>query len=236
MHGQLEDDTAGMSTSIASDSIGLGSIEEERQHRLASREIEADAVDRMLEDALAPYAGTLLARQAREAWAFASNIDYHHTGLSTASYLAHPVRVAALTLKLMRPPHEMGLSLALLHNVFELSDVRPDEISGRFGQPIADAIRVLTVDRTQKSRGYTVAYYRKLHDMPSYVRIVKALDKLDNMFVLCLNPSEDVRTQYLEDIETFVRPMVAAELPHLLPYFDNLIDDCWRCDRRGDRK
>jgi hypothetical protein len=62
--------------------------------------------------------------------------------------------------------------------------------------------------------------------MQPHVRVIKILDKLDNLFVLCLNPSDEVRHQYLADIETFVLPMVASDLPALLPYITALVNDC----------
>jgi (p)ppGpp synthase/HD superfamily hydrolase len=183
-------------------------------------------VEQLFSGMLAPFTGMALASRARAAFDFARQLDYSHPGLDTAAYLAHPVRVASLVLRTLHPADEQAVVLALLHNVFELSTVSRDEIARRFGGPIAVAITALTVDRSQKTREYTAGYYRALHAMPAYVRVVKILDKLDNLFVLCLNPDDGVRRAYLADIETFVLPMVGAELPQLLAYVTALVEDC----------
>jgi (p)ppGpp synthase/HD superfamily hydrolase len=131
-----------------------------------------------------------------------------------------------MALTILRPPDEMATVLALLHNLLEVSKISAGEISEHFGQPLANAIVDLTVDRTQTTHDYTVAYYRKLMDLPRWARVIKVLDKLDNLFVLCLNPNEQVRNSYLADIEEFVMPMVTADLPHLVLYMRALIADC----------
>lgn len=205
--------------------IQLKAFETERADRIRARECSMADVERSLDEALAPWAGTELEARARAAFEFARGLDYSHPGLSIAAYLAHPVRVASLVLRTTQPDSAAPVVLALLHNVFELSSVQPAEIANRFGQPIADAITALTVDRSQKTHEYTESYYRGLLAMPAYVRINKVLDKLDNLFVLCLNPNDDVRRDYLADIETFVLPMVAADLPGLLPYVTALVED-----------
>jgi (p)ppGpp synthase/HD superfamily hydrolase len=206
----------------------LGSIAAERELRLRARGIQDHEVERLFSDSLAPFAGTELESRARHAFEFANGIDYDHPGLSAAAYLAHPVRVASLVLRVVRLVAADATILALLHNVFELSKVTPQTIAAQFGAPISKAIEVLTVDRSQTTHEYTTRYYAALRAMPPYVRIVKVLDKMDNMFVLGLNPSAAVRAQYLADIEEFVVPMVAADLPQLSSYFAELIEDCRR--------
>lgn len=206
----------------------LGSIAAERQMRLRARGIQDHEVEQLFSESLAPFAGTDLEARAREAFEFAKGIDYDHPGLSATAYLAHPVRVASLVLRIVRPVDEEATVLALLHNVFELSKVMPQAIGARFGAPISKAIETLTVDRSQTTHAYTTRYYTMLRAMPPYVRIVKVLDKMDNMFILGLNPNAAVRAQYLADIEEFVVPMVAADLPQLSTYFAELIEDCRR--------
>jgi (p)ppGpp synthase/HD superfamily hydrolase len=209
-----------------STAIELQPIEVERERRIQGRSLTAAEVDAQLEQVLAPFAGTALGTRAHDAYEFAKRLDYDHPGLSAAAYLAHPVRVASLASRLIRPREDESVVLALLHNVFELSSVSPAQIAAGFGAPIAKAIEVLTVDRTRKDREYTVGYYRGICDMPRYVRMIKVLDKLDNLFILCLNPDDEVRRTYLADIETFIVPMAAADQPDLVPYLHELIGDC----------
>lgn len=204
---------------------GLLTIEAERQRRLASRRDEGRESPAVFAAALAPWQGTPLSQRVRAAYAFAAGLDYHHPGLSPASYLAHPVRVADLALKLEGERGEAAV-LALLHNIFEVSTVDPGVVAASFGVPIADAIKVLTVDRSATSREYTQGYYAGIAAAPSWVRVVKILDKLDNMFLLGLNPDAGIRARYLDDIEEFVIPMASRDTPALVAYLEALTADC----------
>ena len=56
--------------------------------------------------------------------------------------------------------------------------------------------------------------------------IVKALDKLDNLFVLGLNPDEAIRANYIGEIREYVIPMAERYLPTIKNYFVELADDC----------
>ena len=53
-------------------------------------------------------------------------------------------------------------------------------------------------------------------------RLIKILDKLDNLFLLHLNPNKDVINKYLLEIEKHIMPMVKKDLPVLLTYFEEL--------------
>ncbi len=205
--------------------LPLGSIADERAARLRSRATEGAGSTQVFEDALAEFGDKRLAATARSAFAFASRIEYDHAGLSSAAYLAHPVHVAALVVKLDPRADADTVVLALLHNVFEVSRVEPAEITARFGEHMASAIRALTVDRTATTHEYKVGYYRNLGAQPRLVRVVKVLDKLDNLFILGLNPDAKVRAEYLSDIEEFIVPMVEETLPHIAEYVESLIAD-----------
>jgi (p)ppGpp synthase/HD superfamily hydrolase len=206
---------------------GLGSIAEERASRLRSRSNNGSEAEGVFEQQLSLLADGGMIGAAREAFDFAKGLDYAHPGLSAASYLAHPVRVMCLLAQHLEPLEKDGLVLALLHNAFEVTDVAADLVAGRFGQPVADGMIVLTVDRRrQSSAEYRWAYYEGIGQSPRWVRVVKVMDKLDNLFLLGLNPDELVRANYLLDIEEFILPLVRADVPHLEPYFVALIEDC----------
>jgi hypothetical protein len=96
----------------------------------------------------------------------------------------------------------------------------------RFGSDIASAIEILTVDRRDTSKEYKVRYYDRIAAAPARVQQVKSLDKFDNLFLLCLNPSETVRLDYLAEIDEFVVPMVRRKLPQMQEYFLGLVADC----------
>ena len=158
---------------------------------------------------------------------FAKEIKYRHVGLTSDIYFSHPLRVAGLA-TLISGTKDAGTGvLAVLHNVLEVSDVSAKKLSATFGSGISNQIESLTVDRdVQWDKAYKVGYYGKLMECSLSVRVVKIVDKLDNLFVLGLNPDASVRVKYLAEIEDFVLPMTVASLPGLTAYMRELVQDC----------
>jgi len=203
----------------------MDSFAAERAARLRSRRAEGAESPQLFADALATKADAAITEAARRAYDFASQIEYDHPGLSPAAYLAHPARVAVMSLQLDAQATADTVVLALLHNVFEVSRVAPAEVAAQFGDGVEQAIHALTVDRTAISHEYRLGYYANLARQPRFVRVVKMLDKLDNLFILGINPDATVRADYLRDIEEFVVPMVTDTLPQLSEYFGALVVD-----------
>jgi (p)ppGpp synthase/HD superfamily hydrolase len=161
------------------------------------------------------------------AFKFAKEIKYRHVGLTSDIYFSHPLRVAALA-TLVSGTQDAGIGVvAVLHNVLEVSDVSVDILSEIFGDEVSNQIETLTVDRdVQWEKAYKEKYYSKLMACPLSARVVKIFDKLDNLFVLGLNPDASVREKYLAEIEDFVLPMAEATLPKLATYMRDLVQDC----------
>jgi (p)ppGpp synthase/HD superfamily hydrolase len=162
-----------------------------------------------------------------QAFRFAKEINYHHVGLTSDIYFSHPLRVAALAILLSDEQNAETGVLAVLHNVLEVSDVSVATLSETFGSDISSQIETLTVDRNvQWDRTYKAGYYDKLLAGPTSARVVKIVDKLDNLFVLGINPDVSLREKYLAEIEDFVLPMTEASLPWLTTYMRDLVRDC----------
>jgi (p)ppGpp synthase/HD superfamily hydrolase len=161
------------------------------------------------------------------AFRFAKAIKYRHVGLTSDIYFSHPLRVAGLAILISgAKKSEIGV-LAVLHNVLEVSDVSVNGLSETFGSGISNQISALTVDRdVQWDKGYKAGYYNQLMQGPLSARIVKIVDKLDNLFVLGLNPDASVRSRYLAEIEEFVLPMTVTSLPAVTAYMRALVKDC----------
>jgi (p)ppGpp synthase/HD superfamily hydrolase len=156
---------------------------------------------------------------------FAASIDYHHVGLSPKAYLAHPTRVAGMTL-FLSPNSEKKLlgTISLLHNVLEVSSVSSKKLIEEAGHEVADSIQILTVTRDlQENIDYLNNYYSSIKSTPHSLSVVKIIDKLDNLFMLGLNPDEAVRQRYLNEISHYVLPLVKQFLPQLANYFENLV-------------
>ncbi|OUR64350.1 hypothetical protein A9Q79_07920 [Methylophaga sp. 42_25_T18] len=161
-----------------------------------------------------------------KAYQYAINIDYDHVGLSSSTYLVHPLRVAEMAMGLVPPVDIDSIIIALLHNVLEVGGGNLHELEEKFGKQVSNSISTLTVDRKQQSDPvYKADYYQKINAGYKGMKIVKVLDKLDNIFMLGLNPDKDVREAYLDEIDQFIIPMAESVLPHLVEYMRELSDD-----------
>lgn len=206
--------------------LQLRSIDEERMARMASLANRgAGAMDRFLKmaEALLPQAEM---EELMKGVAFAKQVKYHHPGLSSNAYLAHPLRVTALAMQIEPSVCPDTLSLALLHNILEVSDVETDQLEELFNKKLSMYIQLLTVDRAkERSRAYKKMYYQKIYDYRA-TRIIKALDKLDNLFMLCLNRDDTARNEYLEEIQDYIFPIVQNDIPEIDRYIRNLVTNC----------
>ncbi|MFL0162046.1 hypothetical protein [Aquirufa salirivi] len=156
---------------------------------------------------------------------FASSLDYHHAGLTPKAYLAHPIRVAGMTLLLSQKFEQKTLgAISLLHNALEVSSISHEELKSEVGQVVADSIKILTVERDlQENATYLNNYYGAISSTSHSLSIVKIIDKLDNLFILGLNSDDAVRERYLNEIENYVLPLVSKSLPQLTVYMENLV-------------
>jgi (p)ppGpp synthase/HD superfamily hydrolase len=163
----------------------------------------------------------------KNAYEYAESIEYKHVGLTSEIYFSHPLRVGALSILISGSAKaDIGI-LGLLHNVLEVSNIPLGTLMDLIGPELATQVSVLTVDRTVEwSKTYKTLYYRRIMEGLHSCRVVKIIDKLDNLFLLYRNKDEKVRKKYLKEIETYILPMTEKELPHLLNYLKILVADC----------
>ncbi|MGA8028004.1 MAG: hypothetical protein WB992_12750 [Bryobacteraceae bacterium] len=167
-----------------------------------------------------------LADGGQRALRFAMATEYRHPGQSSETYLAHPLRVGTLYLEHSPGPCPEGLTLALLHNVLEVGRVERLALEEEFGIWLVKALELLNVDRGQeRDAGYKEVYYSRIGEAERHVGEVKVLDKLDNLFLLCLNPDKAVRENYLAEIEQWVLPLAARRVPGVLDSMRALVED-----------
>ena len=201
----------------------LGSIETEIEERLRvlrtndiHNEIKLwqDSVERIRDKDILDYANNFLLE-----------LSFEHEGLTKDQYCAHCYRVSTMALHFSENDQQTMGAIGLLHNVLEVSDIPKKTIQKEFGTEISSALSTLKVERQlQRDQEYLEEYYQRIKDHSSYLFKVKVVDKLDNLFVLGLNPNEEVRKVYLEEIENFVVPMASEIETELAAYFENLID------------
>lgn len=205
----------------------LGDIVVERKRRLQGLLVPDTHALVLWRRALGSFTQDSDRKHLAYAFEFAKAIKYKHVGLTSDIYFSHPLRVAGLAILLSDTECvEIGV-LAILHNVLEVSDVSLDKLSASFGNAITDQIKMLTVDRElQWNSAYKLNYYNQLMQGPLSAQIVKIVDKLDNLFVLGLNPDASVRSKYLAEIEEFILPMTATALPVVTSYMRALLKEC----------
>lgn len=218
-----------LSASSSAPGVGsaLGPIADERLARIRAQAGEPWARE-LLRHSLGNTGRPLDLDRIHAAWRFAAELDYQHPGVSAAVYLEHPQRVAALAIRLDKDIDTTTIVVALLHNVLEVTHTTTVDLSQHLGPDVADTIEALTVDRSATSEAYRERYYTRLRGGSRAGRVVKVLDKLDNLFLLNLNADDAVRDDYLREIRQWVAPLAQRELPSLSAYLADLVVDCER--------
>jgi (p)ppGpp synthase/HD superfamily hydrolase len=213
----------------------FGTVEEERAGKMASLTSDAVVSERLFLDALG---AARLPGPIETALEFAKSLDFSKSSLRS-SYLSHPLRVATFLLKIAPRSSADHVITALLHNVPETTDVKHDELERRFGKTAADGIRALCVDRAAQAAGkdaYLDGYYRRIHAAGDTVALIKLLDKMDNLFVLCLNPDDAVRADYMVEIRARLLPFAVRLDAGLGAYLSELVDDAEHAGFSADLK
>ncbi len=156
---------------------------------------------------------------------FSESLKYFHDGLNKLQYLIHPFRVANLIFEKNISVSADLISLALLHNVIEVSKITNKKIINSFGKKLFDAINLLTVNRKQQwERIYKKEYYDKINNSNEIIPIVKVFDKLDNIYLLSTNKNDKVRSMYLDELEQYVIPLAKKYVPSVLKTLESAIN------------
>lgn len=200
----------------------LNSIEEELKQRLSvlnSNDINKE--ERCWEESIEKTANPDYLRNARK---YLQSISLDHKGLTTEQYFAHCYRVSALGINFSAQDAQKVGIIGLIHNVYEVSNVEQEEIEKKFGAEISECLSVLKIDRNQQWDGkYLERYYENIYKKNSYLFRVKVVDKLDNLFMLGLNPNDEVRRKYLEEITMYILPLAKKIDDSLAGYMVDLI-------------
>mgnify|MGYP006109506621 FL=1 len=209
--------------------ILLDSIKIERNLRLKGRFVIDPQADLLWNKALSLTTDINKKEKLLEAYKFAGEIKYDHAGLSSEIYFAHPIRVASLAMLYYDEINvDLGI-VGLIHNVYELSDYTNDFITEKFGKNISNQIANLTVNRgLQWDEDYKTDYYKKIENGPIEARVIKIIDKLDNLFILGVNPDKEVKIKYLKEIEKHVLPLAYKTTPKIYSYMKELVENNYK--------
>jgi (p)ppGpp synthase/HD superfamily hydrolase len=155
---------------------------------------------------------------------FAKSLNFSKSSLKS-SYLSHPIRVGTFLLEIDPAIEDDYLVTSVLHNVPEVSDVTIAALDEKFGKNVSDNIRTLLVNRKAVFAEIEERYYHAIFAAGEKLMLVKLLDKMDNLFVLCLNPNDEARNAYLEEIRRVLLPFALRFNKDLGNYLLHLIDD-----------
>lgn len=160
---------------------------------------------------------------------FSKNLNYTHKNSYT--YFSHPLRVANMAFRLSKystAPKNL-IILGLFHNILETSNCNMIFLKKYLGKKILDQIKTLTIDRKREwNNKYKKNYYKSINSHHKNTRLIKIIDKLDNLFVIGLNKKKLIRKRYILEIENHIVPMVNKDAPSLIKYFEGLIKQSYR--------
>lgn len=210
----------------------FGPIGDERAEKMRSLTSAAAYSERRFLEAL-PLARPK--ERLLEALSFAKALDFSKSSLKD-SYLSHPFRVATFLAKLQPDASDEALIAALLHNVLETTTLKIDAVAGPFGAEVGTIIETLTVDRSRPFGEIEGEYYRRIEAAGPTVKLIKLLDKMDNLFVLCLNSNNAIRAGYTAEIRARLMSFASSFLPGLGAYLSALLDDADSVGFRADLK
>lgn len=157
------------------------------------------------------------------AFDYGASLDYTERGSVDGGYFMHPVRVARLLAGFRDTVDGPAIVCALLHNILETAHANTDALVRVAGSEVLAKIQALTIDRQrQPDPVYLAAYYDGIRTAGA--GDVKVVDKIDNLFLLHVEPDAAVRRSYIEEIRFFVVPLCRSCLPAATGYLDKLVD------------
>lgn len=137
----------------------------------------------------------------------------------------HPLRVSFYALSISKSKNRTkACKLALIHNILEKNG-RYVKLKDLVGTKIYNQAKVLKVNRKKQwNKKYIDNYYKNLNKSHENVKIVKCLDKLDNLFSLYKNPDKKIKKLYLDEIKKYILPMVKKNMASVYKYYINLVN------------
>jgi len=139
-----------------------------------------------------------------------------------SNYLSHPIRVTASYALVLGTTSYDDLALAMCHNLKEAGFLAEFDQENQFlNQSTKDRIMRLTIDRSrEKNANYLKCYYDDIKAHSKNLMILKALDKLDNIFWWV---AFDLDTYHANIVLDFVCPRIKKICPRLEEYLRTLV-------------
>ena len=133
-------------------------------------------------------------------------------------YIAHPLRVMTIAVRLFRVSDEETLAAAVLHDTIEDTKTDHDDLSERFGPRVADYVAALSKDKRLPEERRERDYHDALAAAPIAVQLCKLADVYDNL-IDSVGMGEKERRKKIdkarEAVERFA-PTFPAQWRHVL--------------------
>lgn len=204
----------------------LDTIEKEREKRTSQVNLNKNKLLKLWREKIKkPHIKTKIElKKILEIFNFAKNLNHTDSGSSKNPYFSHLFRLTCMALLIKKKIDAKLVCLALLHNVIETGNLkRKDVIKEKFGKEIFAEIKTLTVNRKiQWNKDYKDKYYRKINSGSKNLRIIKILDKFDNLFLLDSNTNTIIKKKYIKEIKKYILPMTKKTLPNIYKYYKEL--------------
>ncbi len=146
-------------------------------------------------------------------------------------YLIHPLRVSLILMNDLHLCDQTALTAALLHDVVEDGNSRPQisDIESKFGPRIAETVAFLTKPENVTDAGdqNLKEYHDSFFSSPLHVRLVKLADRLDNLRESLLVDRPKFQQRYLKETRTVYLPL-AKQTSFF--FFDNLNRLCQKLE------
>jgi guanosine-3',5'-bis(diphosphate) 3'-pyrophosphohydrolase len=158
-------------------------------------------------------------------------------------YVYHPIRVAQSVREALngQPIAEDAECAALLHDTLEDTEVTPSEIEAACGPGVLAMVRLLTKDKPADESS-AQRYIARLASAPDAVKLIKLLDRMDNLSDLDSQCQDDAFIRrYARGTRRLLAaigqawPAVAARLEILLSQLEAR-DAVSRLEARGARR
>ena len=81
----------------------------------------------------------------------------------------------------------------------------------------------MEIEREKRwNKKYLKKYYKRLNSTSKDVKLIKCIDKLDNLFNLFKNPNKKIKIDYLWEIKKYIFPLSLNLSPELYFYIKRL--------------
>ncbi len=157
-------------------------------------------------------------RDIKRAYDFAKLIHQGQFRDEGTPYISHPLRVAYYLIRYFRVFDEEVIAGALLHDVLEdCPRVTIESLKKIFGARIAFYVYLLTkpAEDLLEPRQRILQYQHQLLEAPEEVKLIKLLDRLDNLFSLPLSPDPGKIEKYIKETLYLYIPLARQSHPGL---------------------